>query len=65
MHSPILKLNATDGDVGENAKITFSLVHGGDNRFSIDENLGVLTTYTNVDREVKSFYSVRGTFLST
>ena len=54
----VIKVNATDKDIGDNAKIKFSLVHGGDNRFSIDENTGFIRTSMKLDRETKSRYSV-------
>ena len=51
-------MNATDSDIGDNSKISFSLVHGGDSKFSIDEKTGVIETLMKLDREVKSSYSV-------
>ena len=51
-------MNATDRDIGDNAKISFFLVHGGDNKFSIDEETGVIKTLMKLDREAKSRYSV-------
>ena len=54
----VTKINATDNDIGDNAKIKFFLVHGGDNRFSINENTGIIRTSMKLDRETKSRYSV-------
>ena len=33
-------------------------MHGGDNKFTIDQNTGLLKTSMNLDREIKSHYSV-------
>ena len=54
----VIKLNATDNDIGDNGKIKFFLVHGGDNKFSIDESTGVIKTSMKLDREATSHYSV-------
>lgn len=41
MNQPILKINVTDGDVGENANLTFSLLNQS-SPFSIDADTGVI-----------------------
>ena len=53
----VLRLQATDADVGENTVITFTHLTGGDNRFEVDTETGVIRVTTmGVDREVAGSY---------
>ena len=59
----LVKINATDKDIGNNAVLKFSLMHGTDGKFSIDALTGEISTVSYLDRETKSSYSVSFTFL--
>lgn len=54
MNQPILKINVTDGDVGENANLTFSLLNQS-SPFSIDADTGVIKLKEAVTQR---FYTV-------
>ena len=54
LNTPVLTMEATDVDSGENGKIEFSLAGyetGSAEKFSIDPKSGVITTTGNIDRE--------------
>lgn len=51
---------ASDADTAANARITYQLVEGAVNRFSIDNITGVITTSGSFDRETDpELYTVR------
>ncbi|XP_067423513.1 protocadherin Fat 2 [Emydura macquarii macquarii] len=52
----ILKISATDSDVGSNAQITYSLHGPGAEEFRLDPHTGELTTSAPLDREQKPTY---------
>ena len=53
----ILKVNATDRDLGVNAKLKYSITKGNDeNKFNIDPNNGELRVNGNIDRETTSYF---------
>uniref|UniRef100_A0A8C3S0B0 FAT atypical cadherin 2 n=1 Tax=Chelydra serpentina TaxID=8475 RepID=A0A8C3S0B0_CHESE len=52
----ILKISATDSDVGSNAQITYSLHGPGAEEFRLDPQTGELTTSAPLDREQKPMY---------
>ncbi|EMP24712.1 Protocadherin Fat 2 [Chelonia mydas] len=52
----ILKISATDSDVGSNAQITYSLHGPGAEEFRLDPQTGELTTSAPLDREQKPTY---------
>ncbi|CAM5159687.1 unnamed protein product [Natator depressus] len=52
----ILKISATDSDVGRNAQITYSLHGPGAEEFRLDPQTGELTTSAPLDREQKPTY---------
>lgn len=54
----ILRLNATDADLGENARITYSLVTDT-NDFRIDPETGVLFISSPLDRERQELYELQ------
>lgn len=54
----ILRLNATDADLGENARITYSLVTDT-NDFRIDPETGVLFIASPLDRERQELYELQ------
>ncbi|KAJ7389421.1 hypothetical protein OS493_031665 [Desmophyllum pertusum] len=47
----VAQCNATDADVGANAQVTYHLVEGAANKFSINNITGVITTSGIFDRE--------------
>ena len=49
--SYVTQCNATDADAGANADITYHIVEGSANKFSINNNTGVITTTAQLDRE--------------
>ena len=53
-----MDVNATDKDIGDNAKISFSIVHGSDGKFGINETTGVVYVAQNLDREKQDRYTV-------
>ena len=55
--SLVCKVSASDGDTGENAKITYS-IEGNDNYFSIDPNTGDIKVAKLLDREKKFSHSL-------
>ena len=53
----VLKVNATDRDLGVNAKLKYSITKGNDeNKFNIDPNTGELRVNGDIDRETTSFF---------
>ncbi|XP_058804510.1 fat-like cadherin-related tumor suppressor homolog isoform X2 [Phymastichus coffea] len=54
----IFRANATDADLGDNAKITYSLVTDT-NDFKVDRSVGVLTVFGRLDRERQASYELR------
>ena len=56
----VAQCNASDADTAANARITYQLVEGAVNRFSIDNITGVITTSGSFDRETDpELYTVR------
>lgn len=66
--STVFSLRATDQDIGKNSEIEYSIesVNGGGmtspeqdaNTFKIDSKSGVISTRSNLDREVADIYSI-------
>lgn len=55
----VLTLQASDADLGENTRITYTLLSGGDHRFEVDGISGVVrVSHLGVDREVASSYEL-------
>lgn len=54
----IFRANATDVDLGENAKIAYTLVTDT-NDFRVDRSTGVLTVWGSLDRERQDSYELR------
>uniref|UniRef100_A0A8C6IVV0 Uncharacterized protein n=1 Tax=Melopsittacus undulatus TaxID=13146 RepID=A0A8C6IVV0_MELUD len=54
----ILKISATDPDVGSNAQITYSLHGPGAEEFRLGPHTGELTTSAPLDREQKPVYNL-------
>ncbi|XP_061473408.1 protocadherin Fat 2 [Rhineura floridana] len=54
----ILKVSATDADVGSSAQITYSLHGSGAEEFRMDPHTGELTTSSLLDRELKPKYQL-------
>uniref|UniRef100_A0A8C3UYE4 FAT atypical cadherin 2 n=1 Tax=Catharus ustulatus TaxID=91951 RepID=A0A8C3UYE4_CATUS len=52
----ILKISATDPDVGSNAQVTYSLHGPGAEEFRLGAHTGELTTFAPLDREQKPTY---------
>lgn len=49
--SYVTQCNATDADSAANAKVTYHIVEGAANKFSIDSVTGIITTTGQFDRE--------------
>lgn len=49
--SYVTQCNATDADAGANADVTYRIVEGSANKFSINNSTGVITTTAQLDRE--------------
>ena len=47
----VAQCNATDSDAASNAQITYHIVEGETNKFSIDKTTGVITTSGEFDRD--------------
>jgi len=55
----VIKVSATDKDVGTNGNLTYSIPEGiADGKFSVDPATGSVVTSGAIDREDKSFYVV-------
>ncbi|XP_069466826.1 cadherin-23 isoform X2 [Ambystoma mexicanum] len=55
--SPLIRIQASDADLGRNAILTFSITAGnGDNAFFINENTGMIYVNHQLDREKVSEY---------
>ncbi|KAK1119831.1 hypothetical protein K0M31_012909 [Melipona bicolor] len=54
----VWRANATDADLGENARVTYSLVTET-NDFRVDPVTGVLTVFGRLDRERQEIYELR------
>ncbi|XP_026296983.1 fat-like cadherin-related tumor suppressor homolog isoform X4 [Apis mellifera] len=54
----VWRANATDADLGENARVTYSLVTET-NDFRVDPVTGVLTVFGRLDRERQEVYELR------
>lgn len=53
----VLKLKATDADIGKNARIVYSLSNETNWMFTIDSRTGILTTTSSLDREQMQEYN--------
>ena len=49
--SYVTQCNATDADSAANANVTYHIVEGAANKFSIDSVTGIITTTGQFDRE--------------
>lgn len=54
----VLQVNATDGDFGENAKLSYS-IRVRDKVFAIDSQTGIISTLKALDRETTRSYKFR------
>ncbi|XP_053156770.1 protocadherin Fat 2 isoform X2 [Hemicordylus capensis] len=54
----ILKVSATDADIGTHGQITYSLRGSGAEKFRLDPHTGELTTSTLLDRELRPRYQL-------
>ncbi|XP_070559913.1 LOW QUALITY PROTEIN: protocadherin Fat 4-like [Ptychodera flava] len=55
----VLQVLATDADIGENARLTYTLTNGNElGHFNIDPDTGVLTVAQALDRETKASYAM-------
>ena len=52
----VVQINASDADSGMNSNLTFSVAGG--NAFSINPTDGVITTVSELDYEIKKFYTL-------
>ena len=52
-------MNASDVDIGDNARVSYTITSGDDGRFAIDGVTGEVKTTSTFDRETKSSYQVR------
>ncbi|CAB3367491.1 Hypothetical predicted protein [Cloeon dipterum] len=57
LDSTVLTVQATDADIGTNARITYSLTNESQWLFKIDNATGVITTAGPLDREKQRVYS--------
>ncbi|KAJ7997604.1 hypothetical protein DPEC_G00230730 [Dallia pectoralis] len=55
--TPVVKVTAVDADDGDNGQILYFLSREAKGAFSVDENTGVITTATPLDREKTESYS--------
>ncbi|KAF5892830.1 protocadherin Fat 4, partial [Clarias magur] len=55
--SDVMLVNASDGDMGQNGVISYSL-SGGDGQFSINPATGQIITSSLLDREIQSSYEL-------
>ncbi|XP_037031417.1 fat-like cadherin-related tumor suppressor homolog isoform X7 [Bradysia coprophila] len=54
----IVKLNATDADLGDNSKVTYTLITDTKD-FRVDSQTGILTTCAILDREKQETYELK------
>ena len=47
----VARCQASDADAARNARVTYHLVQGADNKFSIDNATGVITTSGTFDKD--------------
>ncbi|XP_060647453.1 protein dachsous isoform X2 [Drosophila nasuta] len=55
--SSVLRIKATDADLGVNARLVYSLANETQWQFAIDSQSGLITTVGKLDRELQSSYS--------
>ncbi|XP_042309716.1 protocadherin Fat 2 [Sceloporus undulatus] len=55
---PVLKVSATDADVGSNGQVIYTLHGPGSEDFRLDPHTGELTTFALLDRELKPQYQL-------
>ena len=55
----VIKVTATDKDEGNNGKVTYKLIGENSDRFSIDEDTGVIRALIRFDREEISTYHLQ------
>nr|XP_002734103.1 PREDICTED: cadherin-23-like [Saccoglossus kowalevskii] len=55
---PIVAVLATDSDLGDNGTVSYSIIHGNDGNFQIDEYTGIITPAgsADIDYEHKIYY---------
>lgn len=56
IYTQVVKVSATDADKGVNSKIKYTLIDGGDGKFSIDELSGQVILHEFLDRETVPYY---------
>lgn len=54
----IVKLNATDADLGDNSKVTYTLITDTKD-FRVDSQTGILSVSTSLDREKQETYELK------
>ena len=54
----VFDVNATDDDILSNGEVTYSIMHGDEDKFVINATSGVITTAGALDRETKDIYTV-------
>ncbi|XP_064636324.1 cadherin-related tumor suppressor-like [Lineus longissimus] len=54
----VVQVTATDLDAGENGRILYSIVDGGEGKFTISSSTGWLTTTATLNKQQKSKYTI-------
>lgn len=54
----VFDVNATDDDIMSNGEVTYSIMHGEEDKFVINATSGVIRTAGALDREKKDIYTV-------
>lgn len=54
----VFDVNATDDDIMSNGEVTYSIMHGDEDKFVINATSGVIRTAGALDREKKDIYTV-------
>ncbi|KAL5011978.1 hypothetical protein ScPMuIL_010529 [Solemya velum] len=55
----VITVHATDGDTGTNGQLTYFIPQGiADDKFTVDSTSGSITTTEDLDREVRSSYTI-------
>ena len=54
----VFDVNATDNDILSNGEVTYTIMHGDEDKFVINATSGVITTAGALDRETKDIYTV-------